>query len=77
MGSKCVEEWGIHYISARYFGDGLSPCAITFGDDVEEAYHITGDYLAGCTGDLVWGLGLLERGSSTPATPNTNPWIGG
>ena len=66
-GNKCLDEWGVRYHSARDFGDGLSPCAIAFGDDVDEAYHI--NYLAGCTGELAWGWGIVGARLVYPNDP--------
>ena len=67
VGNKGLEEWGVRYHSARDFGDGLSPCAIAFVEDVAEAYHI--NYLAGCTGDLVWGWGIVGARVVYPGDP--------
>ena len=40
-GNKCLDELGVRCHSARDFGDGLSPCAITFGQDVETRLTIS------------------------------------
>ena len=56
IGNKSLEDWGVRYFTWRDLADGLSPLSIMFGHDISDGYHLA--VLTGCTGDLVWGIGV-------------------
>ena len=68
VGNKTLDEWGVRYFSARDFGDALSPCAISFGADIVEGYHLLP--LPGCRRDLVWGWGVRDVRLIYPGDPD-------
>ena len=55
---KWLADWGVHYYSARDLAFALSWRAIVNGHDINDGYHIA--VLAGCTGQLVWGWGIVR-----------------
>ena len=77
-GNKGLNDWGVRYFSAREFADLLDWCYLLFGGDIRDAYHIAP--FAGCTGDLVWGRGVVgvedvpgdESGSETSEEEGDN-----
>ena len=57
-GNKWFADWGVRYYSARDLAFALSWRAIVNCHDINDGYHIT--VLAGCTGQLVWGWGIVK-----------------
>jgi hypothetical protein len=57
-GNKWLADWGVRYYSAHDLAFALSWRAIVNGHDINDGYHI--GVLAGCTGQLVWGCGIVR-----------------
>ncbi len=59
-GNKWLADWGVRYFSARDLAFALSWRAIVNlnGHDINDGYHRA--VLAGCTGQLVWGWGIVK-----------------
>lgn len=66
-GNESIEDWGVHYFSARDLAMGLSPKAIVCGSDFADAYHIS--KFGGCTGELVWTWGVVNVDRVYPGDP--------
>ena len=67
IGNKSLEDWGVRYFTLRDLADGLSPRSIMFGHDISDGYHLA--VLTGCTGDLVWGIGVTAIRYLWPSDP--------
>ena len=56
-GNKSIPKWGTRLFTVRDLAFALMWRAILFGFDISDGYHIS--VLAGCTGELVWGWGIV------------------
>ena len=56
-GNKGLDKWGVRYFSVREFVDLIDWNYIVAGTDWRDAYHLW--RLAGCTGDIVVGPGVV------------------
>jgi hypothetical protein len=56
-GNKSISDWGTRVFPARELAGALSHRAIVHGFDVNDGYHIAP--FPGCTGELVWGFGIV------------------
>ena len=56
-GNKSIPKWGTRLFSARDLAFALRWRAVMHGFDISDGYHIS--VLAGCTGELVWGWGIV------------------
>ena len=56
-GNKSIPKWGTRLFTARDLAASLQWRAILHGFDISDGYHIS--MLAGCTGELVWGYGIV------------------
>ena len=57
LGNKSIPKWGTRLFTARDLAASLRWRAILHGFDISDGYHIS--MLAGCTGKLVWGWGIV------------------
>jgi hypothetical protein len=57
LGNMSIPKWGIRLFTARDLAASLQWRAILHGFDISDGYHIA--MLAGCTGKLVWGWGIV------------------
>ena len=57
MGNRTIPKWGTRLFPARDLAAALQRCAILHGFDLSDGYHVS--LLAGCTGELVWGWGIV------------------
>jgi hypothetical protein len=55
-GNKSLADWGVRMHTWQELADALTPCAIVWGHDLKDGYHLA--VLSGCTGKLVWGWGV-------------------
>ena len=55
-GNKSLADWGVRMHTWKELADALTPCAIVWGHDLKDGYHLA--VLSGCTGELVWGWGV-------------------
>jgi hypothetical protein len=58
VGNKSISDWGTRVFPARELASALSWRAIVNGFDVNDGYHIAP--FPGCTGELVWGFGIVD-----------------
>ena len=56
-GNKSISPWGTRLFTVRDLAFSLRWRAILHGFDISDGYHIS--VLAGCTGELVWGYGIV------------------
>jgi hypothetical protein len=70
-GNKSLSDWGVRYFTARELALALSWRAIVNGHDINDGYHIA--VLAGCSGVLVWGWGIVETIYIFPGDPEFEP----
>ncbi len=70
-GNKWLADWGVRYFSARDLAFALSWRAIVNGHDINDCYHIA--VLAGCTGQLVWGWGIVRVEHIHPGDADFEP----
>ena len=56
-GNKSIPKWGTRLFTARELAASLRWRAILHGFDISDGYHIS--MLTGCTGELVWGYGIV------------------
>ena len=52
----------------------LTPCAIVWGHDLKDDYHLA--VLSGCTGELVWGWGVTVLRVIYPEDPEFDHEVG-
>jgi hypothetical protein len=57
LGNLSIPKWGTRLFTARDLVFSLQWRSILHGFDISDGYHIS--MLAGCTGELVWGYGIL------------------
>ena len=69
-GNKSLAVWGSRFFTARDLAAALWWRAILFGHDINDGYHIA--MLAGCTGELVLGWGVVDV---VPVYPGDDEWI--
>jgi hypothetical protein len=70
-GNKSLADWGVRYYTASDLAAALTWRAIVFGADVNDGYHIAP--LPGCTGDLVWGWGIIRVERVYSSDPDFEP----
>ena len=66
-GNTLLADQGARYYTARDLALALSWWAILNGHDINDGYHIA--VLAGCTGELVWGWGIIDVRYIYPVRP--------
>jgi hypothetical protein len=70
-GNKSLSDWGVRYFTARELAFALTWRAIVNGHDINDGYHIA--VLAGCSGILVWGWGVVDTIYIFPGDPAFEP----
>ena len=66
-GNKSLADWGVRMHTWQELADALTPCAIVWGHDLKDGYHLA--VLSGCTGELVWGWGVTGLRVIYPEDP--------
>lgn len=72
-GNKSLDDWGVRYFTWQDLADALTPRAIVSGHDISDGYHIS--VLSGCTGELVWGWGIVGVKVVYPEDPDFEPFV--
>ena len=70
-GNKTISDWGTRVFPARELASALSWRAIVNGFDVNDGYHIAP--FPGCTGELVWGFGIVDVRRIYDGEPDWEP----
>ena len=73
-GNKSLADWGVRYHTWQELADAITPCAILFGHDLRDGYHLA--VLSGCTGELVWGWGVTGLRVVHPEDPEYDHEVG-
>ena len=73
-GNKSLADWGVRMHSWQELADALTPCAIVWGHDLKDGYHLA--VLSGCTGELVWGWGVTGMRVVYPEDPEFDHEVG-
>lgn len=73
-GNKLLADWGVRMHTWQDLADALSPCAIVWGHDLKDGYHLA--VLSGCTGELVWGWGVTGLRVLYPEDPEFTHEVG-
>ncbi len=55
-GNKLLADLGVRMQTWQELADALTPCAIVWGHDLKDCYHLA--VLSGWTGELVWSWGV-------------------
>ena len=73
-GNKSLADWGVRYHTWKELADALTPYAIVWGHDISDGYHLA--VLSGCTGELVWGWGVIGVRMVYPEDPDFEVEVG-